>query len=613
MEAMKKQRAPILIVFIGTLVIAASFSSGVSGMVDIITELHHITPYQAITNEGSNVASSEKNTILMRADIYVDDDADPEWYDATHVRTIHEAIANASEGDTIFVYTGRYTTNNGENIVINKTLSLIGEAKNTTIIDGSNGYHDVVTIAAHQVILTGFTIENSALYSAGILILTANNSVIGNIITNCTYGIRLDSFESSVSYNTIKDNIFTKTGISLSGWKLQDWNTHTMENNLVHGKPLYYYKNRIGLDIPSDAGQVICANCSYCTMQNLTLYDLYSSIQLGFSSFNLISNTTIFTTSSNPRLRNANGIYLYKSSNNTLLNNTISRTGFGINYQFSHNNSLSKNKIMHTNQGAYSYFSCNNNVAYNLFSYNDEGIGLYHNSNNNSIINNAINNNQLGVSLLYYSNKNNLQGNVICNNSDGLTCCTYAQSNIISNNVLANNSKGIYFTSCSSENTVAHNAILNNTYGILLEGSPSNCIILNTLSNSSKLGIKLTTLDVGWGIVFSSDFNHIYHNSFINNSQHVWDVCRGNLWDNGYPSGGNYWDTYRGIDQFSGPFQNESGSDGIGDRPYRIGPRPHFPQQIDDFIHGRYTRWPPFNPFFNYDLYPLIQPINLSV
>jgi len=43
-----------------------------------------------------------------------------------------------------------------------------------------------------------------------------------------------------------------------------------------------------------------------------------------------------------------------------------------------------------------------------------------------------------------------------------------------------------------------------------------------------------------------------------------------NFWDNGYPSGGNYWSDYNGTDLFSGPYQNETGSDGIGDTPYGI-------------------------------------------
>jgi len=41
-----------------------------------------------------------------------------------------------------------------------------------------------------------------------------------------------------------------------------------------------------------------------------------------------------------------------------------------------------------------------------------------------------------------------------------------------------------------------------------------------------------------------------------------------NVWDNGYSSGGNYWSDYNGTDLYSGPYQNVTGSDGIGDTPY---------------------------------------------
>ena len=56
-----------------------------------------------------------------------------------------------------------------------------------------------------------------------------------------------------------------------------------------------------------------------------------------------------------------------------------------------------------------------------------------------------------------------------------------------------------------------------------------------------------------------------------------------NTWHNGYPSGGNYWDDYTGVDNFKGPNQILPGSDGIGDTPYAI-------------------------PFGNEDRYPLMKP-----
>jgi len=60
------------------------------------------------------------------------------------------------------------------------------------------------------------------------------------------------------------------------------------------------------------------------------------------------------------------------------------------------------------------------------------------------------------------------------------------------------------------------------------------------------------------------------HNDFIENDKQVMDKEHANVWDDGYPSGGNYWSDYDGVDLYSGPYQNEAGSDGIGDTPYVI-------------------------------------------
>jgi hypothetical protein len=68
--------------------------------------------------------------------------------------------------------------------------------------------------------------------------------------------------------------------------------------------------------------------------------------------------------------------------------------------------------------------------------------------------------------------------------------------------------------------------------------------------------------------------NIIYHNNFINNE--VWDISDlvGYEWDNGYPSGGNYWSAYDGTDFCHGIYQNETGGDeigdGIGDTAYHV-------------------------------------------
>jgi hypothetical protein len=73
--------------------------------------------------------------------------------------------------------------------------------------------------------------------------------------------------------------------------------------------------------------------------------------------------------------------------------------------------------------------------------------------------------------------------------------------------------------------------------------------------------------------LYSISNNLICHNNFVGNTVQAQVIPLGyvNVWDAGYPSGGNYWSDYSGVDLNSGPYQNETGSDGIGDTNYTMG------------------------------------------
>jgi hypothetical protein len=105
--------------------------------------------------------------------------------------------------------------------------------------------------------------------------------------------------------------------------------------------------------------------------------------------------------------------------------------------------------------------------------------------------------------------------------------------------------------------------------------SSSNNIVTHNIIENSKLGYKIDIL---------SNSNIIDHNDLINNLQQATDLGT-NYWDNGYPSGGNYWSDYAGADNYRGENQNISGSDNIGDTPYVV-------------LGGTNTdRYPLMNPF----------------
>ena len=121
----------------------------------------------------------------------VDDDAPADFH------TIQEAINTAYDKDTIFVNNGTYY----ENVVVNKTVALIGETMDITFIHGS---HVAISIISDNVRLSGFTIRDS---SHAINISSAKNVTISNnLIANLTYdGITVDGQNNVLSNNTIME------------------------------------------------------------------------------------------------------------------------------------------------------------------------------------------------------------------------------------------------------------------------------------------------------------------------------------------------------------------------------------------------------------------------
>jgi len=147
-----------------------------------------------------------------------------------------------------------------------------------------------------------------------------------------------------------------------------------------------------------------------------------------------------------------------------------------------------------------------------------------------------------------------------------------SSNNSISGNNIANNGSGIWLSS-SSNNSISGNNIANNDYGIVLSSSSNNSISGNNIANNGS-GIWL----------YSSSNNRFYHNNFIDNTQQVYNHVSGyaNVWDDGYPSGGNYWSDY--AERY--PDATEIDDSGIWDTPY----------YIDDY---------------NQDNYPLMEPRTL--
>ncbi|UCE91515.1 MAG: right-handed parallel beta-helix repeat-containing protein [Methanobacteriota archaeon] len=124
--------------------------------------------------------------------------------------------------------------------------------------------------------------------------------------------------------------------------------------------------------------------------------------------------------------------------------------------------------------------------------------------------------------------------------------------------------------------TLANNTISDSGYdGVRVDYTTQVNITGNSISRNGFNCYGIEIYQCNWGNISENNIfdNYVglrlsigttnfrvFHNNFINNTYQAYDVLS-NTWDDGYPSGGNYWDDYTDWD---------NDTDGIWDNPYVI-------------------------------------------
>ncbi len=197
-----------------------SLSNNEESNITVIIDREIMDP-GAYSQDVSISSNGGSEILLIKAQVELNLDAETTLYvggeDPTDYSSIQDAIDNASDGFNVFVYSGLYN----EQLVLNKKISLIGESKETTIIEYKQTDNQfmtaIISIEADNCSLKGFKIitYDDTILSNGISVKSSNNSILGNNFLNITSAIAI---ELGSKNNHVKGNIITICNYGIRTW-----------------------------------------------------------------------------------------------------------------------------------------------------------------------------------------------------------------------------------------------------------------------------------------------------------------------------------------------------------------------------------------------------------
>ena len=288
----------------------------------------------------------------------------------------------ADPGDIIEVSPGVYN----ESVIVETSLTIIGQDKSTTIVDGSGGGY-AFWLGTDGVTIRGFTMRDCSNYGV-IAYYSGGHTIDDNIFLNNAYGVYLSN---SPSANNVINNTFLNN--DLRGIIVAFSNENTISDN-------YISESVYGIEVNDES--------EFNSITNNIIIGTSHGIYIGYSPNNNVSQndiTSIIT-----------GIASVSSDYTNIRNNTVSGCAYGIELYSSTYNTVFANTAAQNGHGIYLVYADDNTINGNLASNNDWGIRLYE-SDSNTIIENTFSFNAYGIELIYYSTGNTIAWNNILNNT----------------------------------------------------------------------------------------------------------------------------------------------------------------------------------------------------
>ncbi|MCK4364587.1 MAG: right-handed parallel beta-helix repeat-containing protein [Thermoplasmatales archaeon] len=255
--------------------------------------------------------------------IYVDIsyDSTKDGFNSGYFNNIQYAIENASSGNILYVHNGTYN----ESIKIDKSIQLIGENRNKTIIEGKTK-NITISVTAENVTIENLTIQNSwdKTENFGVVINSDFNHIKNNVIMNCDRGIILQNCKNNSIHNNIISNAIYGIGLRRS-------TKNIISENYVSNSKITGISLTDGQDNKIKNNTVLTNNFGIAlSFENNSILDNNFINNNRNSGFNIYSCNKIFLYS-NFLKNNSYGIFLYSNDKNiTIVNNLIVKGKVGI-------------------------------------------------------------------------------------------------------------------------------------------------------------------------------------------------------------------------------------------------------------------------------------------
>jgi parallel beta-helix repeat protein len=272
---------------------------------------------------SSLIPMVSSDTSNSKRTIYVDDDGGADY------TKIQDAIDNANDGDIVYVYSGFYR----ENVIVDVSITLQGEDRNTTIVDGGK-VKDSILVTAEWVTVSNLGATNGStdsLYHSGIRTTADYTTIVNNrVFNNIWEGICLESHYNIISGNQLDDNRY---GIIT-------WNVNS---NIIVVNTVNNSTNGICFVLGSLNNIIYRNKVTNCN----------DALMITDSNDNIVRENIA-------DLNSSSGIFIHEGKRNIIYGNTISNNSYaGIDIQFSEGNVIYNNNFIENRQPNYDWHGGN--------------------------------------------------------------------------------------------------------------------------------------------------------------------------------------------------------------------------------------------------------------